>query len=157
MKDDKSTSSRRHFLKTTCSAFLALSTASSGVLIVGCDSGSSSPPPLPDGIILNGTTLTIDLAQFPNLTQDRGALWVASQDVFIIRVADEYRAFSSVCPHEQEDVNIYEPNDSSGYQLRCPAHDWTFDLDGTPTGIADARLQQYATRLDGNLLEVTLA
>lgn len=152
-----SPSSRRTFITSTCSALVALGLGTSGLTIVGCDSGGSSPPPLPDGVTLNGNTLTIDLTQFPDLRAPRGALWIANQDVFIIHAEnDAYRAFSSVCPHEGEDVTVYEQASAAAYQLRCPAHDWTFDLAGAPTGRAQRALPLYATTKENDTLRITL-
>lgn len=136
---------------------LALGAPSGSIVLVGCDSGADGPPPLPDGITREGPRLLVDLARFPALTADRGALWIANQDVLVIRVGAAYRAFRSVCPHEGEDVTVYEPAGAADYQLRCPAHDWTFALDGAPTGRSPSGLQPYATTLDGDTLTITLS
>jgi nitrite reductase/ring-hydroxylating ferredoxin subunit len=148
--------SRRDFLKGTCSALAALGLSGS-MIVVGCDSGGSNDAPLPDGVTLEGTTLTVDLAAFPALTEPNGSLWVRQADAIIVNDPDVgYRAFSSICPHEREDVSIYESTGTGDYQLRCPAHDWTFDIDGDPTGRAQAGLDRLTLTKDGDTVRVTL-
>ncbi len=160
MNSDQSStsSSRRDFLKESCSALALLSlTAGSSVVVVGCDSEGSGPPSLSEGLTLNGNTLTVDLTQFSDLTEPNGSLWIADLDVILINYAEDgYRAFDAVCPHEEQDVRIYEPTGSENYQLRCPAHDWTFAPDGDPTGKAQAGLSQFPTTKTGDTLQVTI-
>jgi nitrite reductase/ring-hydroxylating ferredoxin subunit len=101
--------------------------------------------------------LSIDLAEFPDLQTANNSLWIPAADVIVINGAGVgFRAFSSVCPHEREDVEIFEPSGSDGYQLRCPAHDWTFDVAGNPTGRSEAGLAPFPLTRDGNTLQVTI-
>lgn len=101
-----SSSSRRAFLRSTCSALAILSLSSGSVMIAGCDSGGSSgEQTLPRGVSRNGNTLSIDLTEFPELQTVNHSLWIPAADVIVINGAEVgYRAFSSVCPHEGEDV-----------------------------------------------------
>ena len=150
--------SRRDFLRTTCSVFAILGLSSGSVMIAGCDSGGSNEPQtLPDGVTRDGDTLTVDLIEFPDLQQANKSLWIPAADVIIINGGDVgYRAFSSVCPHEGEDVEIFESSGEDGYQLRCPAHDWTFDVDGDPTGRAQSGLSQFSLTEEGNTVRIML-
>lgn len=153
----RSTISRREVIEHGCWALAALSLSSGSLLVVGCDSGGSNDPSLPDGLTLEGNTLTVDLTEFPTLTETNGSLWIQSIDVILVNNAEVgFRAFSSVCPHEQEDVRLYEPSGSNGYQLRCPSHDWTFDVDGDPTGKAQAGLTRFPVSKNGDTLQITL-
>lgn len=104
----------------------------------------------------NGNTLKIDLEAFPDLQEPNNSLWIPAADVILIHGADVgYRAFRSVCPHEGEDMEIFEPAGRNGHQLRCPAHDWTFDLDGDPTGHAQTGLDRYAVTKEDSTLQIT--
>ena len=153
-----SSSSRRAFLRSTCSALAILGLSSGSVIIAGCDSGGSSgEQPLPEGVTRDGNTLSIDLTAFPDLRADNNSLLIPAADVIVINGAEVgYRAFSSVCPHEGEDVEIFEPSGADDYQLRCPAHDWTFDVAGDPTGRARAGLPRFPVRRDGTTLRVSI-
>jgi nitrite reductase/ring-hydroxylating ferredoxin subunit len=153
----KSTS-RREFLQNSCSALAILSLTSGGVIIAGCDSGgsSSSEDTLPEGVTRDGNTLIVDLEAFPDLQTPNNSLWIPAADIIVIHGPDVgYRAFSSICPHEGEDVSIFEPSGGASYQLRCPAHDWTFDVDGDPTGSARADLNRYSVTKEGATLQIT--
>ncbi|MFB6099388.1 MAG: Rieske 2Fe-2S domain-containing protein [Salinibacter sp.] len=99
----------------------------------------------------------MNLTKFPDLQKPKNSLWLPAVDVIIIHGADVgYRAFSSVCPHQGEDVKIFEPSGSSKYQLRCPSHNWTFAVDGDPTGKADAGLNQFSLTKSDQQLKITL-
>ena len=150
--------SRRAFLRTTCSVAAILGLSSGSVIIAGCDGGGSNEPQtLPEGVTRDGDTLIVDLTQFPDLQTANNSLWIPAADVIVINGADVgYRAFSSVCPHEREAVEIFEPSEGDGYQLRCPAHDWTFDVDGDPTGRASAGLNQFPLTKADQTLRVML-
>lgn len=162
MPNEKSTAkstSRREFLRNSCSTLAILSLTSGTVIIAGCDSGgnSSDEDTLPEGVTRDGNTLIVDLEAFPDLQEPNTSLWIPAADVIVIHGADVgYRAFRSVCPHEGEDVEIFEPAGSNGHQLRCPAHDWTFDVDGDPTGRAQAGLVRYSVTTEGATLQISL-
>lgn len=156
-KRSSDSTSRRQFLRNSCSALAILSLTSGGILVAGCDSGGSNDETLPVGVTRNGNTLIVDLAEFPDLQKPNNSLWIPAADVIIIHGNDVgYRAFSSVCPHQGEDVEIFEPSGTNGYHLRCPSHDWTFDVDGDPTGEAEAGLTPFALTKNENTLQVTL-
>lgn len=158
-KSNNHSTSRRAFLRRSCSALAILGVGSGSVLIAGCDSGGSSAEedPLPDGVTRDGNTLIVDLTAFPDLQEPPNSLWIPAADVIVIHRANVgYRAFDSVCPHEGEDVEIFEPSGGDGYQLRCPAHDWTFDVEGDPTGPAQAGLTQFVLTREGNSLRITI-
>ena len=42
------------------------------------------------------------------------------------------------------------------YELRCPTHGWTFDLEGHPTGIAEIYTPRYPLTVDGQVLRITV-
>ena len=146
-------SSRRTFLKRTCSAVVFMGLATGSVAFVGCDSGGSEPQGWPDGVTLEGTELRIDTTRLPDLARADGFLWIADAEVIVVH-DDQlgYRAFSSVCPHEGKPVRAFD-----GQQLRCPSHGWTFGLDGRPTGRARRGLRTYRLEQDGPQLTVFLA
>lgn len=161
MTNEESTTkstSRREFLRSSCSALAILGLTSGSVIVAGCDSGGGSgKDTLPEGVTRDGNTLTVDLTAFPALQDPGNSLWIPATDVIVIHGSDVgYRAFSSICPHEGEDVSIYEPTGTGSHQLRCPAHDWTFAPDGDPTGKAQAGLPQFSTTKTGDTLQITI-
>lgn len=150
---------RRVFLKQSCALAAVMGLTGGGLVttLAGCDTAG------PDGLTTNqqglsfdGTVLTVDTTAFPDLTKTGGFLWLSDVDVIIVHTpSGEYRAFDSVCPHEQNNIRIYEQANGT-YRLRCPSHDWTFDLDGQPTGKAKRGTTRYPLTQEGNLLKITI-
>ena len=144
---------RRGFLHRTCASVALMSLSTGAFALAGCDSGGANDASLPEGVTRTGTTLTVDTTFFPQLTAAGGFLWIADADVIVIHGAQgDYRAFSSVCPHEGEEVKQF-----NGEHLRCPAHDWTFTPEGQPTGRANRPLTAYPLTQSGDQLVITVS
>ena len=74
---------------------------------------------------------------------------MSSADVLVVHAAEnDYRAFDSVCPHERNAIRQVLPTGGT-YELRCPSHGWTFDLNGDPTGRPTARHHSVRRRAGG--------
>ncbi len=110
---------RRTFLAQTALAGVA-------AFLAGCSAGSG-----PTGPSFNGP-LVITPAQYPSLGAVGGIARVDTPDgypVAVVRMgAQQYAAFSLVCPHQGATVNI------SGSGFLCPNHGARFASDGTWQG-----------------------
>lgn len=147
---------RRRFLQTSCVALLALGAGS--LTIASCDSGGADAGlGIGDpGITREGAALVIDTAQFDALAGPSGSLWVSDVRVLVVHTIDlGYRAFDGVCPHEGQDIEVFERSGDT-FRLRCPAHDWTFDLAGNPTGPSRSGTARLPLEQDGALLRIAL-
>lgn len=106
---------RRTFLAQTALASVA-------AFLAGCSAGSG-----PTGPSFNGP-LVISPAQYSSLNAVGGIARVDTPDgypVAVVRVAaQQYAAFSLVCPHQGATVNI------SGSGFLCPGHGARFAGDG---------------------------
>lgn len=139
-------SSRRAFLRHTCGL---LAVIGGGALLAACDSGESINL---EGITVTGNTMTIDLTKQTALAAVGGSLYYQAKRVVIIHLASGYKAFSSVCPHEQENVKEFD-----GTKLTCPTHGWTFNpTTGANTVNGRGGLSSKTTALNENILTVNL-
>lgn len=150
---------RRDFLRRSCGLFTAALLAANGATLAACNAGaviggdSSSLP----GVSLSGSTLTVDTAQVAALTPVGGSIVVGDAHALVVHAAEgDFRAFNSVCPHQHNTISQVQPTNGT-YQLRCPSHGWTYDLDGHPTGIAQRGTARYALVQNGQTLTITLA
>lgn len=149
---------RRDFLRRSCSLFTAALLVANGATLAGCDSVSATDASTDTtGVAFDGTTLTIDLTQSSALSPVGGALFLRDADVLVIHAGEnDYRAFDSVCPHEHNQIRQVIDSGTT-YELRCPSHGWTFNLNGEPTGSAQRGTTRYALVQDAQTLRITVA
>lgn len=148
---------RRDFLRRSCGLFTATLLAANGASLAACDAAGNAAVSDPTGVTVAGALLTVDLAQATALAPVGGSLLVPSANALVVHSAEgEYRAFDSVCPHQRNTISQVQPAGGS-YQLRCPSHGWTYDLDGNPTGRAQRGTARFALVQDGQTLRITFA
>jgi nitrite reductase/ring-hydroxylating ferredoxin subunit len=152
--------SRRDFLGRSCGLFAASLLAANGLTLAACDSAagaSSGVSTDATGVAVTSTTVTIDLALATSLEAIGGGLLIPSAKVLVVHAAtDDYRAFSSVCPHERGTIRQVVWSGSTS-EIRCSSHGWTFDLTGAPTGRATRSATRYAVVQDGPMLTIATA
>ncbi|MDF1501714.1 Rieske (2Fe-2S) protein [Roseisolibacter sp. H3M3-2] len=146
---DASVSRRDFVAATTCSLVAAALAACGG----GGDGGPTDPggPAIPadGGATIAGGVLTVQLARFAALTQANGfqvfgTVGGQRADVVVINTAAGYRAFSSICTHEQCTVGTF-----TGSRIVCPCHGSQYDTSGAVVvGPATRALAQYAVSLN---------
>ena len=154
---------RRDFVSTTTLSILAaaLGTACGGG---GGDGGATGPRPTPPQIPANagasvvGNVLTVQLAQFAGLAQTGGfqvfgSVGGTAVDVIIINLGnDSYRAFTSICTHEQCPVSGF-----NGSRITCPCHGSEYDTAGrNVAGPAPRPLTEYRAAFDAATRTVTV-
>ena len=145
---------RRDFVSTTALSVLAAAFAAS--CGGGGEGGPTGPRPTPPqipanaGASITGNVLTVQLAQFANLAQAGGfqvfgSIGATLVDVIIINLGnDSYRAFTSICTHEQCPVSAF-----NGSRITCPCHGSEYDTAGrNVVGPATRPLTEYRTAYD---------
>ena len=154
---------RRDFVSTTAMSVLAAALAAS----CGGGGGGSdptgprpTPPQIPAnaGASVTGNVLTVQLAQFPSLAQANGfqvfgTVGGSAVDVIIINLGnDSYRAFTSICTHEQCPVSGF-----NGTRITCPCHGSEYDTAGrNVAGPAPRPLTEYRAAFDAAARTVTV-
>jgi cytochrome b6-f complex iron-sulfur subunit len=114
--DDRKELPRRRFLD------LAVGTSAAGLAIAGAYPVVRYLEPPPGG---PGTAVRVgELERFPVGTVR--TVMVHDRPVFVIRTADEVRAFSALCTHLQC-VVAYDPERG---QFVCPCHGGVYSIDG---------------------------
>lgn len=148
---------RRDFVGTLTWGFVSAALAACGDGVVSNPTGATNPGgggQLPVGVTVNGNVTAVDLSQQPGLSATNGFLLIVPVHVFIVNVgSNTFRAFTSICTHQQCDVN-----DFSGGTINCPCHGSQFDTKGQVVrGPAPLPLQEFMTSFDasGNRLTVT--
>ena len=116
--------------------------------------GGGGTPNTGGGITVNGGVITIDLAEQTGLAAANGFLLLSqARTIGINTGGNAYRAFTSVCTHEQCDVNGF-----SAGRIRCPCHGSQFDTSGrVVVGPATLPLTEYRTTYDAATRTVTVA
>ena len=150
---------RRRFLHD---AGVVIASGTIGLTVASCDSDSNDPDPDPGGneaITVAGNVLSIDLTRTSALNNAGGFLLVSSvggasvKTVIVNTDGTNFKAFTSVCTHQQCDLNSFDADDQN---LVCPCHGSRFDLTGAAvTGPATGTLQEFATSRTGDTLTVT--
>lgn len=162
--DDATQVNRREFVGVaTWGAIAAALAACGGGKATGPGGGPGTGPgggnnggiTLPAGVTVAGSVVTIDLAQQPALTAANGFLLIPTTDtkVFVIHVGTAFRAFTSICTHQQCDVNSF-----NGTRILCPCHGSQYDINGKPVaGPAPDPLREFTAQLNSanNTLTVT--
>jgi Rieske Fe-S protein len=153
---------RRDFVSTTAMSVLAAAFAAS------CGGGGGgdptgprpTPPQIPanSGASVAGNVLTVQLAQFTSLAQSGGfqvfgSVGGTAVDVIIINLGnDSYRAFTSICTHEQCPVGSF-----NGSRIVCPCHGSEYDTAGrNVVGPATRPLTEYRVAFDAGARTVTV-
>lgn len=157
LRPDPAPLSRRSFLHGSClmGAMLAvgapLATALSACDSSPVDGGSDVPT---NGVTISGNTITLDLtkAGASALAASGGFLHIRQANTVAVNVdGTEIRAFSSICPHEGNQVSRFENG-----RLVCPTHDSRFDLTGRRvSGPAIAGLDAFAVSRTGTTVTIT--
>lgn len=149
-------SSRREFLRCTCTSATLLAL---GWGLTGCDSNAmeddDGDPGAEDGITISGNTIMLDLqgSQAKTLASAGGFLLIEEAKTLAINTGDEIRAFTSVCTHQQCDINSFQNE-----RLVCPCHGSQYNTDGEVVGgPAPAPLQEFTVERDGNTVTITKA
>ena len=133
---------RRTFLAQTALAGVA-------AFLAGCSAGGG-----PTGPSFNGPLVVLP-AQYPSLDAMGGIARVDTPDGYPIAVvrtgAQQYAAFSLVCPHQGVTVNI------SGSGFLCPGHGARFAGDGSWVGGQHtSNLRSLATTYNAASGELTI-
>ena len=150
--------SRRDFLTKS-----SLAVASAAALAAGCGDGQFGPTAQPvtrGGVSLKVSTLpglstTGQLVKIPSNIRDAAGLPVL---IAVKRTgATTFAAVSTVCTHQQCEVNI------TGGIFECPCHGSRFDADGSVTrqpigtGGSATNLPTYTTKYDGATDTLTIS
>ena len=146
--------SRRGFLSATTMSVIG------AVLASACGGGGGDgptgvvTPPTTVGVTVSGNVITVDLAQVPALTATSGFILVARPSTIIIHTAgDDYRAFTSICTHEQCTVGDFRNG-----RIVCPCHGSQYDASGqVVVGPATQRLREFAVAMDAGTQKLTEA
>jgi len=104
------------------------------------------------GITISGNTITVDLNQTTSdLSNPGGFILIASASTFAINDGGDIKAFTSVCTHQQCNVNDFRSS-----EIRCPCHGSRYDSNGQVTvGPATRALQRFAVEQSGRIVTIT--
>jgi cytochrome b6-f complex iron-sulfur subunit len=140
------------------------SAALSGIVAVlgGCGGESSTGPGAStggSGATFANNILTIPLSGYSGLAATNGSALFAtsingvSPNVIVINIGgDVFRAFTSVCTHEQCTVGSFD-----GSRISCPCHGSQFDTTGrNVAGPAPTPLRSYTASYDAAARVVTV-
>lgn len=143
--------SRRGFLSATTMSVIG------AVLASACGGGGDGPtgvvtPPTTAGVSVSGNVITVDLAQVPALTAANGFILVARPSTIIIHTGNDYRAFTSICTHQQCTVGDFRNG-----RIVCPCHGSQYDASGqVVVGPATQRLREFAVAMDAGTQKLTV-
>ena len=150
------TPSRRDFLRCTCTSATLIAL---GWGLTGCDSDAMEnddpDPEVGEGITVNGNTITLDLmgSRASAVASAGGFLLIDAAKTVAINTGEEIRAFTSVCTHQQCDINSFQNN-----RMVCPCHNSQFNTDGEVVGgPAPSPLTEFTVERDGNTVTITKA
>jgi len=148
------TLSRRGFVSAAAWSMIGATLASSCGGGSGGGDGGPVAPPSGGGVSVNGGVITIALDAEAALAAANGFLIVQQARAIVINTGGNvYRAFTSVCTHEQCDVNGF-----SGGRIRCPCHGSQYDTRGRAVvGPATLPLAEYQTTFDAATRTLTIA
>jgi len=103
-------------------------------------------------VTVSGNVITVDLAQVPALTAASGFILVSRPSTIIIHTGDDFRAFTSICTHEQCTVG-----DFRGGRIVCPCHGSQYDSAGqVVVGPAPRALREFAVSHDAESQKLTV-
>lgn len=117
------------------------------------DPPGGGDPPGTNGITISGNTITIAVAQVPELAAAEGFRLVQEARAVVINVGNNtFRALTSVCTHQRCDLSSY----SSGRLVR-PCHNSQFDNMGRVVrGPATAPLVEFPTSYNASTRTLTV-
>lgn len=140
---------RKTFLRTAGSTALF---AALGIKLTGCDTTSANDDP-PEGIVVEGNTITLNLDVLQGLKNQGGWLLINAALTLVVNVDGTLiRAFSSVCPHQGCTTNWQYANE----RFRCTCHNSIFANDGTRLeGPATNNLTEFSVQRNGNIVVIT--
>ena len=159
----KLTKSRREFIERA-GVSVALSVFGIGFFTSCANSsedmqptGSSGTPTVPSGgggtgIVVSGSTITIDLSIQTSLNASGGWLLITAGKTLVSKVGAGFVALTSVCTHSGCDTNWSFSNST----YNCSCHGSKFDSQGNVIqGPATQPLKAYSTSVSGNTLTIT--
>jgi nitrite reductase/ring-hydroxylating ferredoxin subunit len=89
-------------------------------------------------IVSTPTTRAVELGPVADFADLPARVDLIDSAYFLTRHGDEWRLFSSVCPHTGGDI------EDEGDMFRCPNHSWAFDRStGLPAEIALRPMARY--------------
>ncbi|MDO5503984.1 MAG: Rieske (2Fe-2S) protein [Actinomycetia bacterium] len=143
--------------RACCSRRAALSAAGvavAGVTAVGCSSAgqrASSAATLNAGVQEATEQARQDVAATSDVPVGGGIIVGAVQTVITQPTAGEFKAFSSICPHQGCAVSSVEDD-----EIICPCHDSRFAIStgAVLTGPARTGLTEVALRVDGESISL---
>ncbi len=145
--------SRRHFLRTTCTSATLLAM---GWSLSGCDSSPAEedPDPIPgSGVSIDGNTITLDLraTDTSQLAAAGGFLLIKSARTLAVNVdGNAIRAFTSVCTHQGCDVEGFQNS-----RLTCFCHGSQYNTSGeVVAGPAPSPLKEFAVTRSENTVTI---
>ncbi|MBP2029837.1 3-phenylpropionate/trans-cinnamate dioxygenase ferredoxin subunit [Methanohalophilus levihalophilus] len=93
-------------------------------------------------------------AQESELKDDRKAISLNGQNILLIRKDDEIFAVENRCIHMNCKFTRGELN---GYNLKCPCHDWEFDIrSGEMTVASELKLAVYPAKIDSGTIYIEM-
>lgn len=151
--------SRRKFIeKAGISLVLGSLGASFFTSCASTDDADPTNPPInapggsSSGIVISGTTITIDLATQTQLRNSGAWLLVENVRTLVANVNGSFVALTSVCTHSGCFNNWTFTNN----RFTCTCHGSVFDPSGAVlNGPAAAPLTQYRATVSGNTLTIT--
>lgn len=158
----KLTKSRREFIEKS-GISVALTVFGLGFFTSCSDSadmqptGSNGTPVNPgtggsSGIMVSGSTITIDLSIQTTLNASGGWLLITAGKTLVSKVGNGFVALTSVCTHSGCDTNWSFANAT----YNCSCHGSKFDAQGNViNGPATQPLKVYSTSVTGNTLTIT--
>ena len=123
--------------------------ATMGIPLIGCGEDEQLPEPSvggDDGLAIDLSTNDFNILQ----TEDS---WVLHPDenILIVNVGGNYRAFTSVCTHS----NCSRNWQFEGLVARCTCHGSEFNANGDVIqGPANRSLAEFPVSVDGNILTI---
>jgi Rieske Fe-S protein len=117
----------------------------------GGGGGGGGPTP---GVTVTGSVIAVDILQASRLAATNGFLYIPEAATIVVNLGNEqFRAFNSVCTHQQGAVNSLE----SG-ALQCESHGSRFNPSNgaVMVGPAELPLRQYTASFNPGTNTVTI-
>ncbi len=143
---------RKEFVKKTGAAALLISM---GIMLDSCTDNSEEVNPDDDNDDSGDNTVAFDLKQdpFDVLQNDDGWLLHPSENILLVNVGGDIRAFTSVCTHS----GCVDDWSYSSNSFICNCHGSMFNNQGEVTsGPAASNLKEYGVDVDGDSVTITV-
>lgn len=146
---------RKEFVKKTGAAALLISM---GLMLDSCtdDSEEMTPDDDNDDGDDDDNTVTFNLAQdpFDVLQNDDGWLLHPSENILLVNVGGDIRAFTSVCTHS----GCVDDWTYASSSFTCNCHGSMFNNKGEVTsGPAASNLKEYGVEVEGESVTITIS